>query len=368
MTQSWITVEKFVHTAGKHCESTTLRDQVNFLGFDYSEAFMFGLDATLGFSFWGIDTSVSSEKQLASAMIMGGKQNWFQEKSLACRLLGINVDKRTFQRPAEAWKDAESCLLKQTPLMLQVDMGYLPFFQDLGDFHFGGHFISLIGLCNELHTVRVCDNNYDSPKEIPKENLEKARASTEGNKYMHPNNVRYVLQRRPDGKRPPLGPAIKLAIQEVVKNMKAPSMNQFGLPALKLFAQSVPKWKIISEKNPNLGKTLLQNLYSYIEEYGTGGAIFRDLYLSFLREIPENPEIKAGKGAWTTQEFWMLEEIAHKLELSCGKWHELGSILKYSIQDLNSIANLNFNNIQQIIEQIYITEDSFFSSLMNLKL
>ena len=87
MSNDWIIIEKFPHLEGLHCESTTLRDHVNFLGYPYSEAMMFGLDATIGFAYWGIDPGFP----------LGGKGSGFHKNSLACRLLGIEIHFSTFK-------------------------------------------------------------------------------------------------------------------------------------------------------------------------------------------------------------------------------------------------------------------------------
>jgi hypothetical protein len=362
MADTWIKVNNFPHTKGDHCESTTLKNCINFLGFQYSEPFIFGIDASMGFGFWGVDSD--------SGFILGGKQGFLTEKSLACRLLGLTIEKRTFQRSAEAWKDVQQCLTKNQPIILQVDMGFLPYFTDLNNFHFGGHFISLIGYNDAEKKALVGDNNEENLKEIDAETVEKARSSIEGPRFMHPNNVRYVIQRRPDGKHPPLSGALKLAIQEVVKNMRAPSMGQFGIPGLKAFAKSIPEWPKKFEKSIKKADEVLKWLYGSIETYGTGGSLFRKMYIRFLKEILKLPELKEGKTAWTPAEYQLIDSNLPKLEIAAEKWTEFALIIKKAMDrdKENAYQTLDYGTLTQLSQTIAENEESFFTNLVALKI
>jgi hypothetical protein len=332
------------------------------LGFPYSEAFVFGLDATMGFGFFGLDSNFS--------FIMGGKQGSFTENSLACRFLGIKVEKRTFQHNTDAWTDAKSILNQNFPLLIQCDMGYLPYFVDLGDFHFGGHFISLIGYDEEQHQAIVCDNNYDDPQTISIESFERARSSTYGPKFMQPGNVRFLLQKRPDGKHPPLAPALKLAIQEVVKHMRAPSMNYNGLAALQLFVDSIPKWKDKFSKDTQKGLDALQWIYGAIEDYGTGGALFRNLYVKFLQETLALSELNDAKNGWSPKDKELLVSNLPLLVNSAKGWTEFGKIVKQAltVDKAHAIENLDYTTLQSIGEDIFSLENEFFTKMVALKL
>ncbi len=205
MSNDWIIIDNFPHSEGLHCESTTLRDHVNYLGFPYSEAMMFGLDATLGFVFWGINPNFP----------LGGKSDGFNKNSLGCRLLGIDVKFNTFKSKEEGWNDVKKNIDNNHPLIIQGDMGYLPFFDFVkeDDFHFRGHIFTLIGYNLSKQLVLLCDNNFTKPQEISIGDFIKANNSHEGPKFLWPHNSRFVLTKRLNGKRPPFGASVKLAIQ-----------------------------------------------------------------------------------------------------------------------------------------------------------
>jgi hypothetical protein len=357
-----VIVKNFKHIKGAHCESTSLKDQLTFLDFPYSEAFVFGLDATMGFGYFGLDSTFS--------FIMGGKQSSFTENSLACRFLGIKVDKRNFQRSTDAWTDSKLNLDQNLPLLIQCDMGYLPYYTDLGDLHFGGHFLSLIGYDDTQKVALVYDNNYDEMKEVSFEAFEQARSSTYGPKFMQPGNLRYILQKRIDGKRPPLAPALKLAIQEVVKHMRAPSMNYNGIPALELFVESIPKWKENFTKDTQKGLDRLQWIYGSIEEYGTGGAMFRNLYVQFLKDTLVLPELNDPKTGWSTKDKELITANLPLLQDAAKKWTEFATIIKKALTEdkKNAIELLDYKALHSIAQEIYPLEEEFFTKLIALKL
>ena len=361
MSNDWVMVEKFPHSEGMHCESTTLRDHVNFLGYPYSEAMMFGLDATLGFAYWGINPSFP----------LGGKGSGFHKNSLACRVLGIEVQFNTFRNREVAWKDAIRQIDNNHPLILQGDMGYLPFFDNPNeeDFHFGGHIFSIIGYNLDKQLALLCDNNFKAPQEIALEDLMKARNSHEGPKFLWPHNARYVLNKRSDDKRPPLSAGVKLAIQTAARNMMGASTNNNGIGGLKKFVEAIGNWKSHFSDNILESQLFLQMLYGYIEEYGTGGSIFRKLYLNFLNEVITQPELSAGKRPWSKHDFKIITDNLEFLKTSVDKWHEFAKIIKTTMQThpTDGINKIPYSTLQDIGNEIIYSEQKLWKNLLSLK-
>jgi uncharacterized protein DUF4872/butirosin biosynthesis protein H-like len=363
---NWKIVKNFPHSEGGHCESTTLRDHVNFLGYNLSESMLFGLDATMGFTFLGLDSKYGS-------FYIGGKQDGLKESSLACRLLGIQVEKRDFRNEQDAWADAVALLQKNIPLIIQADMAYLSYLdmpESIDDFHFGAHIFSLIGYNSHSEMALACDNGFEKPVEIKIKDLSKARNSKEGAKFLLPHNTRYVLNRRPDGKRPPLGAAVKMAVKQVVNNMLSPSVNVHGLSALKLFKNSIQDWKTYFSGKMDEFQSFLENVYGYIEEYGTGGAIFRKLYAQFFQDILKNDEILNGKRAFSPQDVELIQNQIPNITKSAEKWTEFAKILlEFSKMDMtDALGKMNYQKLESILEEIIEAEETFFTGLRDLKL
>ena len=135
-------VNNFLHRVGYHCESSTMRDLFEFHGFPMSEAMEFGLDATLGFNYWDTSGSISFIPDSNIPFFIGGKQGTITPKSLACRLLGVTLRKQSFTNADKAWEESKLLIDNDEPLILQIDLGYLSYFEERGEIHFGGHAIT----------------------------------------------------------------------------------------------------------------------------------------------------------------------------------------------------------------------------------
>jgi hypothetical protein len=77
-------VDSFIHTQGVHCESTAIRDVLNYYGLRISEDMVFGLDCTFGFAY-------CKEKFPYSPFYISGKICTFP--NTLPELLGVNVEK-----------------------------------------------------------------------------------------------------------------------------------------------------------------------------------------------------------------------------------------------------------------------------------
>jgi hypothetical protein len=373
-----IIVNNFVHRVGVHCESSAMRDLFEFHGFNMSEAMAFGLDATLGFGFFDTSESVSFIPESKIPFFLGGKQGTINPNSLACRLLGISLRKQSFTSADKAWEESKKLIDQDIPLILKVDLGYLPYFEEEGDIHFGGHTITLCGYDEEMEIAFVGDTEFIDFQEIAIEKLKQARNSEYGPSFMHPNNTQYSMIRRSDGKRPPLAAGVKVAIRKVANNMLRPSMNSNGIQGLNHFAGSIPLWKDklkgkamdFQGKSTSLARLMFDLLYGYIETWGTGGAIFRNLYKEFLGELLVHQELKEGPKAWSTDDFVNLEESIKLIADSAENWKLFSETLKILIKDYKDdcLYHVDLKFLHSIAVNILTIEEKLFRTLLKLKI
>ena len=371
-------VNEFVHRVGYHCESSSMRDLFEFYGFPMSEAMAFGLDATMGFGFFDTTNSISFIPESNIPFFLGGKHGTIEPNSLACRLLGISLRKQSFSSPTKAWEESKKMLNQNIPLILRVDLGFLPYFEREGEIHFGGHAITLAGYDGYKDIAYIGDSEFEGFQEIPILMLEKARSSEYGPKFMQPNNTQFSMMRRTDGKHPPLAAGVKVAIQKVVNNMLRPSVNNIGIQGLKLFADSIPLWKDkLSgvEKDPqgksiSRARLMFELLYGYIETWGTGGASFRNLYAKFLEELLDHPDLKEGSKAWKSEEFKILEESIPVINESAKNWTILAESLKNAadIYKDDCLENIDLIKLQEYVLLILTKEEILFNKLLKLKI
>jgi len=381
LTQKHI-INNFVHKSGVHCESSALRDMFEFYGFPMSEAMAFGLDATLGFVYFDKSISIPNTENevIDTPIFIGGKQGTITPNSLACRLLGITLRKQSFSSVDKAWKEAKILIEQDIPLILQVDLGYLPYINEdeNEEIHFGGHAITLAGYDEEKGIVLVGDTEFRDFREVNIESLKKARGSKEGPIYLHPENSQYSMIRRPDGKHPPLAAGIKVAIQQVVNHILRPSMNNVGIQGLKRFANSIKNWRddlqgIVKSPFNNskipVSKATFELIYGYIETWGTGGAAFRNLYRIFLEELLILPELKEGPRAWTSEDFKIIEEVIPMIKTSADNWTNIAEILKSAADeyDKDCINHISIEELQNMAFYIVNEEEKLFSKLSKIK-
>ncbi len=371
-------INKFVHKVGHHCESSSMRDLFEFHGFPMSEAMVFGLDGTMGFSFWDTSSSISFIPDSKIPFFLGGKQGSISPNSLACKLLGIILRKQSFTSPDKAWEESKILLDQDKPLILQIDLGYLPYFEEEGDIHFGGHAITLGGYDEEKGIAYIGDSQFEGFQKVSIDLLKKGRSSEYGPKFMRPNNAQYSMMRRPDGKRPPLAAGIKLAIKEVVNNMLRPSMNNIGIQGLKLYANSILNWeeklkgktKDAQGKEVSTAQIMFQLLHGYIESWGTGGAAFRNLYKTFLEELLETIDLKEGPMAWNTEDFKIIEECIPIIDDSAQNFSLIAETLleaadKYKDDCLNHV---DLGELHNIALYIHSKEEELFKKLSKIKI
>jgi len=359
-------IEGFRHVLGAHCESTSMRDVLEFIGLPFSESMVFGLDATMGFSF------IKGRTANALPFFIGGKQGTITKDSLACRVLGVKITEEQFQSAEKAWERSRQLLLKGNPLIIRIEMAYLPYINlPKGEF-FGGHTMTLIGFDEE--SAFLYERDREDSVALPLEVLLKARSSKE-DQWFPPMNTHYLLEKGP--KRPPLSAAVKLAILQAVKNMLATSVNFIGLQGMKTFSQSIPSWKEalqgnLAREGKKTSKALitLQLLYGYIEEFGTGGALFRNLFGDFLEQAITHPEVVGGLRPWSNEEINLVQEQLGLIRQSAQNWTAFAQELKRAVEEgkEDCVNNLDLGKLENLLQDILELEEIAFRNLNKLKL
>jgi len=357
-----------------------MRDLFEYYGFPMSEAMAFGLDATMGFGFFDTTGQTSFIPTSDIPFFLGGKQGKIEPNSLACRLLGITLRKQSFTNADKAWEESKSLLNQSIPLLIRVDIAYMPyedFDEEMEEAHFGGHAVVLGGYDEEKGIAYLGDTEFEGFQEVSIDILKKARSSTYGPKFLHPNNTQFSMTRRVDGKHPPLAAGVKLAIQQVVNNMLCPSTNTNGIQGLKQFANSLLTWgeklnktiKNSKGKEISLAQLMFELTHGYIETWGTGGGSFRKLYKEFLEELMIHPELKEGSRAWTADEFAILEECIPIISDSAQNWTLIAETLKDAGDEYKNdcINHVDFSELHNIVLYILSKEEEAFKILSKIK-
>jgi uncharacterized protein DUF4872/butirosin biosynthesis protein H-like len=249
-------VPDYVHTPGKHCGSTALRNLLAFHGIVVSEEMAFGLGAGAGFYYLVIEGTSPSR--------------WFNGRTARLEesfrdLTGTALEMRTFPKgDGDAWGAARAEVDAGAPVLLLTDIYHL---SDTG--------------FEELQTTRL-------------ENLDRARHSAHA-AYPLEGHM-FTVTKAVDRER--LEAAIPRAIERAASEMLEPPFGEFGgLPALDRLAAEAGSWPEQAED----WQWCARFAYQVIERRGTGGGAFRLMYSRFLAEAgrPEAPLAAEAAARWT---------------------------------------------------------------------
>ena len=260
-------IKNFKHYPGVHCESTALRDVFAYHGIELSEPMIFGLGECLSFIYW-------KSKQMPFPFV-GGRAKDLSNN--LCKNLNIKKQDHFSTSFKKSWNEIKSLVDNDSPVFLKLDMFYLEYFEVPE--HFGGHCAALVGYDDE--NAYLADTDFDAIQKTSLKSFELARTS----KYKpYPPKNYYATFEFPESL-PSLEDVIIKSIRKTAKEMLNPPIRNFGVKGIKKFGEEIVKF-------PSYGKSkfgsetigVFNYLYIWLEEAGTGGSCFRNLYRDFLKE------------------------------------------------------------------------------------
>jgi hypothetical protein len=257
-----------------HCITGSLRHIYAFHDHPISEEMLLGLGAGLGFIYW---------HSKGTLPFLGGRANVGRpgEEGLEItsgRRTGVRVERHHTSSPRKAEKALMEMLEAEIPVMLMVDMGFLPYLNMPKDYHFGGHSIAVGGYDPNRAEVLVADRDK-MLHPVSLEDLAKARGSAF--RPFPPRNAWFTFDFQ--DKRQPFPEEVFAAIQETCNGMLEGQISNLGVRGIRKAATQVLKWP------DTMGEDELRltcaNVFIFIDaEGGTGGGIFRYMYARFLEE------------------------------------------------------------------------------------
>lgn len=244
-------INGFRHLPGKNCLTTAIRNILNFYGFRFQESMVFGLAEGLGFQFETIPG-------LDSPYLGGTGKQLLQN---FCANLDLKYELMAWETDDEAMEDLREQVDRQTPVIMQVDLHYLPYFKS--EMHFSGHRVIPVGY--DENTIYLADTGFDKIQECAVGDFAKARASA-----FPPFNPR---RRRVTLERPTQKPFIEEHVAKALYNLL--SKFKYNAPGYNLGRIQLLKEHLSDYKSP-------RRLYVQIEKAGTGGGLSRKLFAEFL--------------------------------------------------------------------------------------
>jgi hypothetical protein len=328
-------VSGFVHRMGVHCESSAIRDVLEYRGLRLNEGMVFGLDCTFGFIYW-------KQKSAIPPFHIAGKIGKFP--NTLPQFLGVNVERKTAGSQNRAWQSVKDKLDEDTPVPVFADIYYLDYMNIPKEpwSHFGAHMIVLAGYDKEKGEAYVADTGFSGLRAISLKSLAEARNSKY--KPFPPRNTWFNISA--PAKTQPLSQAVKKALEETSRSMLSPPTRNFGVKGIRQLADDILNWpRLLDSKQLRL--TLLL-AYVDMEEAGTGGGNFRRLYSRFLKEASELISDERLRKAWK------------KLESSANTWSEISRLLLKASEAENTEETI-FKAHGKIIECANMEEEAFSS-------
>jgi hypothetical protein len=280
----------------------SLKHIYDYHGYAISEDLLLGLGRGLGFVYFhikGADPFYGGRANVA-----GPKEEGLERT--AGRRTGVVVEPHATSSARTAQSALRALLEAGEPVLVYLDMGYLPYFDLPEDYHFGGHVVVVAGYDPDTGRVLVADRDQELHP-VEWDVLEKARGSQ--HKPFPPRHMWYTFDFA--AAHAPQPSDVRRSIEEACRAMLAPPIANFGVKGIRKAIRETLEWPQVLDAEA-LRRTCF-NVAMFIDHRGgTGGGIFRYMYGRFLGEAASitGESRLAGMGTELTAIGDLWEEVA----------------------------------------------------------
>lgn len=301
-----------------HCESSTTGSLLKHLGINLSEAMIIGLGEAFNFIYW--------KMKILNLPFVGGRSKQFSLTTVLCDNLGLVLNARETTSKAKAWTNIKDNIDKGIPVGLQLDSYYLEHFSV--PFHFPGHFVTVFGYDDDY--VYLLDTGKFQQTSI--KNLELARFEKGAMAAKARSWTISAPKTRPD---------IKLIIPKAIKSTATryinPPIAALGYKGIDKMSREIVHW-IKEAANPSQD---IFNIANLMENGGTGGALFRNLFRDFLIECQSYyPEVD------------LLKRAVDIFKRVAPMWTEVANLLKQASETLDDKYLIEASTICKYISSL----------------
>lgn len=260
-------IDKFKPFVGQHCETTATGSLLKQIGIEFSEPMLFGIGEGIGYLFWRM--------KIMDFPFIGGRVKTDRLTENICRNLNLKLDVKETSSIKKAWANIEEPLNNRKAVGLKLDCYHLDYFTS--KIHFAGHYATIYGYDNEYAYLNDTEQQGCQVK-ATLNNLELAR-NEKG--PMSSRNLSFTIDQTEE--LPEIKSTIRTAIYNNAIDFLNPPIKNLGYKGIEKTASEIKKWY---KESKNV-KDEFTTSAMLMERAGTGGALFRNLYLDFLKEAFE---------------------------------------------------------------------------------
>ena len=327
----------FQHKMAAHCETGTVTAQLNNGGLDITEAMVFGISSGIFFGYF------TGKRFPFPHFIVRNQPGKIRENT--AKRLGVKWQSARFKNEDQGMKALDELLLQNKVVSTQVDFFYMDYIPDYLRVHINVHFMNIVG--KEDGKYLISDSYLPKIVEIPESSLRKGRFAG-GN--FSPNGFIFYPLSIPTA--PDLSVAIRKGIRKACFNMLKLPVPFIGIKGMRKFAGHITEWPKYAMDSEHLSHEL-SKINILLEDQGTGGAGFRFMYATFLRQASE-----------ILKEPGLLEMSTQMMEIGDG-WREIS--LKAARMGKN--RDMGPEKLKELSEMIYgraDVEEKFFKTLATM--
>lgn len=327
----------FEHKMAAHCETGTLAGLLHFKGLELTEPMIFGIANGIFFGYFKLPMMIFPT---FIVRIRPGEVRKNIEKRL-----GIKFNTYKYHNQQKAQDDLDTLLAQGIPVAVQVDFFYMDYFPAWNRVHNNVHFITIIGKQDEKYLISDC--YYPEKTSIDAEALRKGRFAG-GNSA--PKGFMFYPTRMPENIDFP-----KLIVKGIEKscyNMLKIPVPMVGIKGIRRFAKKVIEWPGLARDIDHLSHEVMK-INILLEDQGTGGAGFRFMFATFLRQAAG---IMNNDG---------LKEMSEKMMKIGDDWREI-SVFAARIGKNRDLGADRFAELSSMIMGRADAEENFFKELNKL--
>lgn len=272
------TLVNFNHKMAAHCETGTLTGLLNNAGLSITEPMIFGIGQGMLFGYF------ESRNFPFPTFIVRSKPGEVREK--VAKYLDIKLATFTFKDKEKGMAKLDELLSQGHAVGSQVDFFYMDYLPDWMRVHINVHFINVIGKKDNKYVIS--DSYFPKVAELDENMLIKGRWA---GGHMAPKGFLYYpekINHNVDLTKPIIN-----GIKKSCRNMIDLPVPFIGVKGIYKFANKIVTWPEKARDIEHLSHEIMK-INVLLEDQGTGGAGFRFMFATFLKqanEILNNPTL-----------------------------------------------------------------------------